>query len=247
MTQVTVPTADVREKPAHGTHPALSVIVPLAPGEMAWHELVGQLVGLPANSELILVKADTQALNPPSSWPADIEWRTRTAPPGRARQLNVGAQAARGHWLWFLHADSILDTRVIPELIRFVAAQTDAVGYFKLAFADDGPRLAALNAWGANLRSRWLHLPFGDQALLMPAHCFHHFGGFDERTAYGEDHLLVWSARAAGMPLVGLQATVRTSARKFARQGWLRTTWRHWHLTLAQAWPAWRRSRRPSP
>lgn len=81
--------------------------------------------------------------------------------------MNVGADSARGEWLWFLHADSRLGPATLWALQRFLDRDVDALGYFDLAFRRDGPRLAALNAWGANLRSRWLGLPFGDQGFVI--------------------------------------------------------------------------------
>ncbi len=125
-----------------------------------------------------------------------------------------------------------------------MAEGSDALGWFRLAFRDDGPRLTALNAAGANWRARWLELPFGDQGLVLPHHCFEALGGFDEEAPCGEDHLLVWAARHAGLPLHCIPAVLETSARKYARHGWLQTTLRHTWLTLAQAWPQWRRIRR---
>lgn len=224
----------------------LSVIVPLAPGETAWHELIDQLGALPAGSEVIVVHADQQ-IPSAGDWPATSRLRQYVSLPGRARQQNLGARIARGRWLWFVHADSRLQRDTLPALERFLARSDDALGYFELAFRHDGPRLAALNAWGANLRSHWLQLPFGDQGLLLPAARFAALGGFDETARYGEDHLLVWAARHAGLPIVGVGASLQTSARKYARHGWLRTTLQHWRLTATQAWPAWRNTRRGQP
>lgn len=222
----------------------LSVIVPLAPGETEWRGLIDQLAGdLPDDSELILVQADTQTLAPlPPSTRSTL--RRISSPLGRARQQNNGARAARGRWLWFVHADSRLRPETLPALQGFTQRTDDALGFFDLVFGGDGPRLAALNAWGANLRSHWLKMPFGDQGLLLPARCFNALGGFDEHVRYGEDHLLVWTARRAGMPVVALDAPLQTSARKYAIHGWWRTTARHLWLTLVQAWPQWRRLRR---
>ena len=223
--------------------PWLSVIVPLAPGETAWHELIDQLGALPAGSEVIVVHADTQP-SADGAWPAMLNLRHCVSPLGRAQQQNLGARAARGRWLWFVHADSRLQSDTLPALARFLTRFDDVLGYFELAFRHDGPRLAALNAWGANLRSHWLQLPFGDQGLLLPAARFAALGGFDETVRYGEDHLLVWAARYAGLPIVGVGASLQTSARKYARHGWLRTTLLHGWLTAVQAWPAWRHLRR---
>ncbi|MEO5559024.1 MAG: TIGR04283 family arsenosugar biosynthesis glycosyltransferase [Dokdonella sp.] len=223
---------------------SLSVIVPLAPGDGEWQTLLEQLVALPPGSEVIVVCADDVSRLPPPAWPQEVPYRVCRSEPGRARQQNLGARMASGDWLWFVHADSRLRAETLRELQRFTAHGSDALGWFTLAFRRDGPRWTALNAAGANWRARWLGLPFGDQGLLLPRACFDALHGFDEQADYGEDHLLVWAARRAGLPLRHIPAVLETSARKYAQQGWLRTTLRHWRLTAAQAWPAWRAMRR---
>ena len=231
------------------THPAaalsLSVIVPLAPAETEWRGLLQQLTALPAGSEVIVVRADDESWPAPDGWPTQLRYRQCHGEPGRARQQNLGARLASGHWLWFLHADSRLRPDSLRELQRFLAEGTDALGWFQLAFRTDGPRWTALNAAGANFRSRWFGLPFGDQGLVLPRHCFDALGGFNEAASYGEDHLLVWAARHADLPLRGIDALLETSARKYAQHGWLATTFKHWQRTAAQAWPAWCNQRRP--
>lgn len=222
----------------------LSVIVPLAPGETEWAELVLQLAELPAGSEVILVAADDTPRPAPESWPSQLDWRVCRSGAGRARQQNLGASEASGEWLWFLHADSRLRPETLPELQRFMARGEQALGWFTLAFRDDGPRWTVFNAHGANCRARWLGLPFGDQGLLLPRSRFAALQGFDELVPYGEDHLLVWAARQAGLPLQHIPAVLETSARKYARHGWLGTTLRHWRLTATQAWSAWRAMRK---
>ncbi|MEO7066897.1 MAG: TIGR04283 family arsenosugar biosynthesis glycosyltransferase [Rhodanobacter sp.] len=228
----------------HTTQPTLSVIVPLAPTEKEWPALQQQLTGLPFGSEVIIVRADAETRPAPAGWPLQVRYRECHSEPGRARQQNFGARLATGNWLWFLHADTQLRPGCLRELQKFLAEGSDALGWFKLAFRDDGPRLTALNAIGANCRSRWLGLPFGDQGLVLPRHCFEALQGFDEHVSYGEDHLLVWAARHAGLPLRGIPAVVETSARKYAQHGWLRTTLQHARRTVAQAWPRWRDSQR---
>jgi len=227
----------------------LSVIVPIAPDETQWRALLDDLATLPAASEVILVRAGHEELALPvtSSWPADTPIVQIESAIGRARQMNLGARHARGRWLWFLHADTRLAAPALLALNEFLARGHEALGWFDLKFRDDGPALTCLNARGARWRSRWFGLPFGDQGFVIPARAFAQLGGYDETVRYGEDHLLVWAAHATGLPVRPIGATILTSARKYATQGWLRTTLRHWRLTLRQALPAWWRGRRRSP
>ncbi|MGD9584574.1 MAG: glycosyl transferase family 2 [Lysobacterales bacterium] len=216
----------------------LSVIVPLAPGENAWRTLLGDLTALPASSEVILVAAAgtpapddlvalAAALTPILVW--------CDAPRGRAAQQNAGAVAARHPLLWFLHADSRVGSQALIELARARPRLAGRLGYFDLAFAADGPPLMWLNAIGAKIRSRALGLPFGDQGLLLNRVDFERLGRFDPGVGWGEDHDLVWRAHRAGLRLLRIPATVTTSARKYAEQGWLRTTLRHLAGTWRQA------------
>jgi hypothetical protein len=211
----------------------LSVIVPVGPGERAWRELLPDLAPLGAEAEILLVAARGQA--PPTSSregrPAGGRWLE--ANPGRASQQNAGARAAIGETLWFLHADS----RVPPGALELARGFTrrDALGYFDLAFRDDGPPWVRLNALGARLRSRWLGLPFGDQGFILPRRLFERLGGFDESLPAGEDHALVWTARRAGVPLLALGAPLYSSARFYAEAGWLRATLGRLRDTVRQA------------
>ena len=218
--------------------------MPLAPGETEEEPLLAALRGLPPGSEVILVRADPVPRGRPAGWPTGIAFREVETERGRARQMNAGARAARGRWLWFLHADTRFTPATLPALRSFLAHGEAAMGWFDLAFRRDGPPLARLNAWGANRRSAWLGLPFGDQGLVLPSTEFARLGGYDEAARYGEDHLLVWAAHRSGLPLRRIGAGLSTSARKYARHGWGATTWLHWRLTAAQAWGEWWRMRR---
>jgi rSAM/selenodomain-associated transferase 1 len=157
--------------------------------------------------------------------------------PGRARQMNLGAMVARRRFLWFLHADSRLTPSALASLDRAVRTNPDSIHYFDLAFHDDGPALARVNAWGANLRSRLLRLPFGDQAFCLSTEQFRRLGGFDESLRFGEDHLLIWRAHQNEVAVRPVGTQITSSARKYARDGWLLTTICHLWRTVAQALP----------
>jgi rSAM/selenodomain-associated transferase 2 len=219
----------------------LSVIIPLAPGEQEWRGLLPQLARmLPEGSEVLLVGAGEAVDGVREGWPRHIGLSWHLSRPGRAIQMNLGARRASGTWLWFLHADSRLEPGTAAALVRFIAREEPALGWFDLAFLSDGPSLLWLNAQGANLRARWLGLPFGDQGFVLPASSFAALGGYDEQVPCGEDHMLVWTVRHAGLPLRRVGAALATSGRRYQQHGWAATTLRHVRLTTAQAWRGWR-------
>lgn len=212
--------------------PSLAIVVPVGPGDSAWHGLLPQLQGVPASEIALVLAADHTGEAVPI---ADPRVLVVLSPQGRARQLNAGARSTRAQWLWFLHADSRLESATIQALQALVASDPDAIGYFNLRFLPDGPRWTAINAFGAGIRSRYLGLPFGDQGFVMPRRVFEQLGGFDERLPGGEDHAMVWQARKLGIPLRALQANLHTSARKYSERGWWKTTREHLRLTWRQA------------
>src|SRR5690606_30436461 len=145
--------ADVQPAPVRP-----SVIVPVGRGDQDWRSLLPCLATLGGACELLAVAADDQV--GPQAADALPPLRWLAAPAGRANQQNAGAAAARGALLWFLHCDSRPDARAL-QAAASLPASFDALGWFRLGFHDGGP-LLALNALGANLRSR-AGLPFGDQ------------------------------------------------------------------------------------
>lgn len=222
----------------------LTVVVPVGPHDTLTDTLLAQLSALPAGAQVCVVCCDpasrelTGARLPLAQGP---RWDCLLTASGRAVQQNAGAAAASGHWLWLLHADSVLDPATLPALARWIERSPQAPGYFDLRFSDDGPALMRLNTIGAWLRSRVLGLPFGDQGLVLPRALFDRLGRFDQSLAGGEDHDLVWRARRAGVPFQPLRAPLYTSARKYAEHGWGATTL--WHLR--ETWAQARRFARP--
>ena len=153
----------------------------------------------------------------------------------RAKSLNTGAAEANGEWLWFVHADSRISADNIQALEQSLEKYPDALHYFDLAF--DRQFLRG-NALGANLRSRLLGLPFGDQGFCIKKNLFNQLGGYCEDTAYGEDLLFVWQAHQARIKLRRIPSTLLTSGRKYQQQGWLKLSlfyqWRWMRMSFPQ-------------
>lgn len=135
--------------------------------------------------------------------------------PGRGGQLKRGAAAAEGEWLLFLHADTTLGPGWPEAVLAHMARGPALAGYFRLAFRAEGlaPRVVA--GW-ANLRSRFLRLPYGDQGLLISRRLYAVVGGFRDMPLM-ED---VAMAQALGRRLSPIDAVACTGAGRYRRGGW---------------------------
>jgi hypothetical protein len=211
----------------------LSIVIPLGPGEMAWQELIPQLLAHFPNAEILLVSS----LNPNIREPC-CRW-IRSESSHRARQLNLGAKSSKGKFLWFLHADSRIDSKTASALINSIQKFPNAVHYFDLQFSERYFKLTRFNEYGVWIRSHCLGMPFGDQGFCVSKKIFVSIGEFPENAPYGEDHLWIWMARRRGIRLRPTGATLKTSARKYIQKGWAKTTYLHSALTARQAAPEW--------
>ena len=140
---------------------------------------------------------------------------------GRAAQLNLGAACARGRILLFAHADTLLPETFHDAIVHILGTQRVIAGAFSLAIADAGPALRFI-AHCANIRSRLLQLPYGDQGIFITREHFDRLGGFPDLPIM-EDYCFVRKAKAHGR-IVTLPLKAITSPRRWQRLGVVRTT-----------------------
>lgn len=221
---------------------SLSVIVPMAPNE-SLHPILNQQLNSPLIEEVVFVFADqidqAQADQLRSSL-ASTKVHCLAAPRGRARQQNEGAFYARSRLVCFVHADSYFEREPWKLLRDFWAERSRSmVSYFPLKFFDKETPLLILNEWGAWWRSEIAGMPFGDQAFCLRRSDFLRLGAFRKNLSYGEDHDLIWRARANGFGLHAFRDHILTSARKYSQSGWLKTTTDRLLKTYRQALPYW--------
>lgn len=134
--------------------------------------------------------------------------------PSRGGQLRRGCAVAKGEWILALHADTQLQAGWSD--VAAAHLQRSEAGYFKLAFASGGMPARIVAGW-ANLRSRALGLPYGDQGLLISRAVYQEVGGYEDMPLM-ED---VAMARALSGRLRALDARAVTSAQKYQKAGWL--------------------------
>ena len=141
-----------------------------------------------------------------------------TGAPSRGGQLARGVAQAKGDWIMVLHADTVLP-QGWPEIVldHIERGETHAA-VFRLTFDARGIAPVLVAGW-ANLRSRLLGLPYGDQGLIISRVLYDAVGGFADIPLM-EDVAIVQAIGRARLAILPL--SVRTSAAKYARAGYLR-------------------------
>jgi len=139
---------------------------------------------------------------------------------GRGMQLAVGAAAARGDALLFVHAD----TRLSPgwrALAERHLASSHRPACFRLKL-DDPAWQARLIERAVALRSRIAGLPYGDQGLLVSRAAYDAAGGFRPLILMEDVDLI----RRLARPVI-LASDALTSADRWRRDGWARRSMRN--------------------
>lgn len=150
------------------------------------------------------------------------------SPLGRGLQLNHGAREANGNLLWFLHDDSILPDQFSYCIRKIAAASHYSLGCFLLGFQPTTPTMEIIAGW-ANLRTRCLGLPYGDQGLFCRSDVFNRVGGYQKRYLM-EDVDFVRRTRKTGK-LFLVNERLYTSPKRYLAEGILRASIRN-HLTM---------------
>jgi uncharacterized protein len=150
------------------------------------------------------------------------------SPIGRGAQLNVGAKVARGKVLLFLHVDAYLPVRALHQVLETCEQQEWVGGAFDLAIAS--PRLSLkVIAKVASWRSRFTHIPYGDQAIFLRRDIFEQVQGYPDIPIM-EDVALMQRLKQNGYAIRILSNAVTVSPRRWEQEGILRCTLRNWSL-----------------
>jgi rSAM/selenodomain-associated transferase 2 len=144
--------------------------------------------------------------------------------PGRALQMNTGAETASGDILLFLHADSHLPVTSYNRMQEIMQNEETVGGAFSLEI-DSGAKSLQLISALATLRSRKLNLVYGDQAFFVRRTVFEEMGGY-ALLPICEDLEFFQRLRKSGRVIL-LDEKATTSARRWEKEGILVTTLRN--------------------
>ena len=136
-----------------------------------------------------------------------------------AATRNSGGRAAQGERLFFVDADTTINSRVITSALRYMDKGAIGGGA-PTRFDKIAPLYARLLLWWFGLLMRLPGIS-GGAFIFCTREAFHATGGFDERLFGAEDVAMSWALRREGRFVV-LWRYVLTSGRRMDGMGGLR-------------------------
>ncbi|MBQ6774704.1 MAG: TIGR04283 family arsenosugar biosynthesis glycosyltransferase [Synergistaceae bacterium] len=201
----------------------ISIIVPVLNEENNIAQLISSLQGLEGDKEIII--SDGGSEDSTRELAEKFNVTVINSKPGRAFQMNAGANIARGQVLWFVHADSRVSSTSLHD-INDAINNGAAGGFFKLRFYDSDSDDKFMNfiARTSHTRAKNFCLIFGDQGLFLRRDIFNELGGFTEIYLMEDWEI---SRRLRKLHKAGkifaLDTIINTSARRYITHGKYKT------------------------
>lgn len=142
---------------------------------------------------------------------------------GRAKQMNKGAEQARGDTLFFVHIDTALPDNALAELIG-------DWGFFTLALTGREWWCRVI-AKAINWRTGFSYAATGDQCIFVKKAMFHAVGGYNDMPLM-EDLALSNALKKQVKPTIS-SAVVTSSSRRWRAHGVLKTIVLMWALRVS--------------
>ena len=213
--------------------PRLSIVIPTLNEEQGLPLLLKDLRAIdtsPGFLEIMVVdggsRDNTRAIA------EEFGARVIVSPPSRGGQLHAGFSASQSQMLWFLHADSRVDSTCWEALEPLVGSPS--WGRFNVRLGDAPMPLGfGIIALVMNLRSCFTCIATGDQGIFVARELIERIGGVPEQPLMEDIELSLRLRRLA--PPICLRASLETSRRRWQRGGLVRTTWQMLRLRSAYA------------
>lgn len=164
-----------------------------------------------------------------------------TASGGRGPTINAGIQLATGNILLMLHADCILYKGFDTKINHYFSDPNVLLSAFQ--FYADSKKYSTMYSVEKRVaaRSKYLWLPYGDQALAIRKSDLHkYFSGKIPNYAMMEDFELVWKLRDIALDhskiIAIIPQPVFSSPRRFLEKGTTKTTLLNWLFVTGYVW-----------
>ena len=206
---------------------SISVIIPTFNEQSSVASAI-QSANVAGANEVIVVDGNSTDDTVPVA--TSMNCRVLTSEPRRGSQQHIGARAATGNVLVFLHADARLSPGSLAQLRSRLSGNVNPQllwGCYRQKIDARG-RLFRWIERGNEWRARARRMVYGDQCFWMRKETYELSGGFPPHPLM-EDVAMSDRLRRFGRPVI-LYGPVTISPRRWQRRGVVRQTIRNWTL-----------------
>lgn len=139
---------------------------------------------------------------------------------GRGVQMNMGASAASGDILLFLHADTTLEVGWAAEMLSVLEDNSISGGAFTFSIRSLLWKYRLVEAW-VRLRCKIRLLPYGDQAIFVRKSAFDRIGGYKNIPLMEDVDFIKRLKKFGTIGILNKKAI--TSERRWSKKGLIKT------------------------
>ena len=205
----------------------ISVVIPTLNEAQSLPSVVEHLRKVPEVSEIIVV--DGGSSDGTARLAEALGCKVLVSPASRGGQLRTGAVAATEDVILLLHADTWLPAHAGSAIVNALRDSRVVAGAFWKIFRDP-PFLLKGSRWKCALRFYLGGRFAADQGIFVRRASLEKIGGIPDQPLMEEFELCRRMRKIGRLALA--DATVETSARRFAARGIVRTYTRMWRVTL---------------
>lgn len=203
----------------------ISIIIPVYNEETTIRET---LTNLPYGNNIEVIVVDGGSSDKTVEFTKQYPIKLIQCIKNRTMQMNEGAKIAQKDILLFLHADCLLEDGSLKKIVQ--ALNNGYIGGCLSQRIDSARLIYRFIEKSGNMRARLFRIFYGDQAIFVRRELFFKLGGFN-KTPLFEDILFSKKIKREGKTIV-LNKNVFVSARRWQRQGVIKTTLINWLLSL---------------
>lgn len=206
----------------------ISIVIPTLNEAAGLKETVERARRLPQVCEIIVSDGGSRDLTQPIAH--ELGCKVMHGPPGRGGQLRRGAAEAKGDVILLLHADTWIPPAAGKAILNCLRDASVSGGGFWKVFREKNPLLRGSRLKCA-IRLYLGRRIMGDQSMFIRREVLEAIGGVPDMPLMEEFELCRRLRKVGRLALA--DATVTTSARRFAKLGVARTYWRMGRVTLS--------------
>ncbi|MBL4682329.1 MAG: TIGR04283 family arsenosugar biosynthesis glycosyltransferase [Pseudomonadales bacterium] len=205
----------------------ISIIIPVLNEATRIRALLAELSDSPEKSDVEIIVVDGGSQDESVAVAKEYPCTVLASNPGRAKQMNLGAEAATNNTLLFLHVDSFPPTDFKSFITSGLEHSGKSWGRFNVKLSGQQWLLRIVSSM-MNWRSAMTGICTGDQGLFMTKAVFDAIDGFPDIPLM-EDVEISRRLNTLSKPLV-IKTELATSSRRWEKEGIVRTILLMWQL-----------------